>query len=118
MKTIKDILTENRDSVISSIKFMYKVYRVEDIKPIMVRFLSYCETYVNAEQIEMLENSKRVKTDLKDILAHMSISEKREITKANNLRMYGTEKPKLADLIAYGHEDEKYDILKKEWIKY
>ena len=74
MKTIKDILTENRESVISSIKFMYKVYKVEDIKPIMIDFLSYCEERSEI-LVEKFENSKRVKSDLKELLARMKFSE-------------------------------------------
>lgn len=73
MKTIKDILTENRDSVISSIKYIYKIWKVEDVKVVMIEFLAYAEKYGN---VEMLENSKRVKSDLKNLLAHMRFSEK------------------------------------------
>lgn len=73
MTTIKSILSENRDSVISSIKYMYKVWKAEDIKVIMINFLSYAEQFGN---VEKLSTSKRVKSDLKDLLAHMRFSEK------------------------------------------
>ena len=119
MKTIKDILSENRDSVISSIKYMFKVYRIEEIRPIMVRFLSYAEKYGD---VESLENSKRVKSDLKDILAHMFIIEKREREEAENIRLYGTRNPKLADIMGKIAEKEEengnvWHPIYKAWVK-
>lgn len=122
MKTIKDILTENRESVISSIKYMFKVYRTEDIRPIMVRFLAYCEANVSEDHITRLENSKRVKSDIKDILAHMFINEKREREESENMRIYGKRNPKLADImgkIAEHHEDngEVWNPIYKTWEK-
>jgi hypothetical protein len=72
MTTIKDILTENRESVISSIKYMFKIWKAEDVKVKMIEFLAYAEKYGD---VEMLSNSKRVKTDLKELVAHMKMSE-------------------------------------------
>jgi hypothetical protein len=115
MKTIKDILTENRDSVISSIKFCFKVYRADEIRTKMIEFLAYAEKYGN---VERLENSKRVKSDLKDIVCHMAIEQKREEKRLFNLATYGIENPTIADMQAHAHQDEKFDFLKKEWIKY
>lgn len=72
MKTIKDILTENRDSVISSIKYVYKIWKMEDVKVVMIEFLAYCEERSEI-LVEKLENSKRVKSDLKQLISRMKI---------------------------------------------
>ena len=110
MKAIKEILTENRESVISSIKWVFKVWRNEDVKVKMIEFLAFCEEHAN---IEGLNESTKIKNDLKFFVQRMSTAQQKE----KNLRMYGTERPKLADLVNYAHEDETYDILKKEWVK-
>jgi len=115
MTTIKDILTENRESVISSIKYMFKIWKAEDVKVKMIEFLAYAEKYGNVESLSI---SKRVKSDLKSLIQHMSIEQNREAKKASNLIIYGIENPKLADIMAHAHQDEKFDHLKKEWVKY
>ena len=110
MTTVKEILAANRDSVISAIKFNFKVYGANDIKVKMIEFLAYCEENLNIEKFETLTAKK---TFLGQLVRCMYNKQQ----KANNLRMYGTEKPKLADLVAYGHEDETYSVLDKSWIK-
>lgn len=79
MTTVKEILAANRDSVISSIKFSFKVYDYESVKVKMVEFIAFCEQFMN---VEKFENSKRVKTDLSDLVKKMKISQK-ELTTDN-----------------------------------
>lgn len=83
MTTIKDILTENRESVISSIKYMFKIWKAEDVKVKMIEFLAYAEKYGD---VKMLSNSKRVKTDLKNLLGHMAFEQSLE--KKDNRKWY------------------------------
>ena len=73
MTTIKEILTANRESVISSIKFVCKVWKQEDVKDKMVEFLEYAEKYGNVEKLAV---SKKVKTDLKELVCKMNFSQK------------------------------------------
>lgn len=114
MKTIKDILTENRDSVISSIKYSFKVWKSEDIKAKMIDFLAYAEE--NGD-VSSLEVSKKVKTDLKNMICKMSSIQSRKTQEETNIRLYGVKNPKLADLIAFGHEGESFNHLTKSWTK-
>ena len=109
--TTREILTENRDSVISSIKYIFKIWKTEDVKAVMTNFLAYAEENLSVEKFATCSAKK---TYLKGLVQGLKNKEQ----KATNLRMYGTESPKLADLVNYGHEDEKFDILKKEWGKY
>lgn len=73
MTTIKKILTENRDSVISSIKFIFKIWKQEDVKEKMIEFLAYAEQFGD---LEKLSNSNRIKTDLKEMVCKMNFSQK------------------------------------------
>jgi hypothetical protein len=112
MKTVKEILTANRDSVISSIKYICKVWRNEDVKEKMVNFLAYCEANMNVEQIAQ---SKRIKTDLKMMVAGME----QAYQDAIKMQKYGTTNPKLADILAYGNDmlGIEYDAAKKDYVK-
>lgn len=82
MTTIKEILTENRESVISSLKFIYKIWKAEEVKAKMIEFLAYAEKWGN---VENLSSSKRVKTDLKDMIIHMKIN---AAPKSDNRKWY------------------------------
>lgn len=113
--TTKEILTENRESVISSIKYIFKIWKHEDVKNQMINFLAYAEENINADE---LLKSKRVKTDLKYFVAKM----KSQQEKSANLKRYGTENPKLADIMAFGAElhekrGEVWNPILKDWIK-
>jgi hypothetical protein len=71
--TAKQILSENRESVISSIKWVFKVWKSEDVKQKMIEFLAFCEENMNIEQIS---ESKKIKSDLKVLVQKMAISQK------------------------------------------
>jgi hypothetical protein len=101
MKTVQQILTENRESVISSIKFVFGVWRKEDLKPLMIEFFDFANSNID---IEKISTSKRVKTELKYLVQHMSINKKQAVKDASNLSKYGTKNPKLADIMARGNE--------------
>lgn len=73
MTTVKEILSANRESIISSIKFVFKIWKSEDVKAKMIEFLAYAETRINVENMAI---SKRVKTDLKNMVCKMAISQK------------------------------------------
>ena len=111
--TTKEILTANRDSVISSIKYIFKIWKNEDLKIKMIGFLSYAEANSNPEELML---SKRIKTDLKMLVARYA----NDLKKQENLLKYGTETPKLEDIIAYGSMQTNlvYDNQSKNWIKY
>jgi len=113
--TTKEILTENRDSVISSIKWIFKVWKTEDVKIKMIEFLSFCEENMDLEKIT---KSKRIKTDLKMMVLRMASAQE----KLANLKRYGTERPKLADIMAFGAElreqkGEVWNPMLKDWVK-
>lgn len=113
--TTKEILTENRESVISSIKWIFKVWKSEDLKVKMIGFLEFAEANINADE---LAKSKRVKTDLKMWVSRFAS----QLEKASNLKRYGTEKPKLADIMAFGAELQEqagnvWNPLQKDWVK-
>lgn len=115
MKTVKEILTENRESVISSIKWVCKIWKAEDVKAKMIEFLSYAEENAN---VENLNESKKVKTDLKVLVQKMTIAQEKE----RNMKIYGTERPKLADIMGRRaeQEEEKGNVwhpIYKSWVK-
>lgn len=115
MKTTKDILTENRESVISSIKWIFKIYRIEEVKNQMIKFLAFAEENINAEE---LSKSKKIKTDLKFFVQRMSIDQQNSA----NIKRYGVKNPKLADIMAFGaelHEEagEVWNPMLKDWVK-
>jgi hypothetical protein len=115
MKNVKEILTENRESVISSIKWVFKVWKSEDVKAKMIQFLSYAEENAN---VEFLNESKKVKTDLKVLVQKMAIMQE----KKRNLEIYGTERPKLAEIMGR-HAERMEDAgniwhpIYKAWVK-
>lgn len=81
--TTKEILTENRDSIISSLKYVFKIWKSEDVKIKMYEFLDYAEK--NTETIIYAANAKNTKTLLKIAVQKMAISQK-PIAKKFNLR--------------------------------
>lgn len=103
--TIKELLTENRDSVISSIQFVFKVYRNEDVKIKMVEFLAYAKENLD---VEYLVNAKNTKTLLKNAIMKMSINQKREIKDIENIQKYGTTNPKTSEIRGYWMESKGY----------
>lgn len=113
--TMKEILSENIESVISSIKWIFKVWKSEDVKVKMIEFLAFCEENINSEEFS---KSKRIKTDLKMMISRMASAQE----KAANLKRYGTERPKLADIMAFGAElhEQRNDVwnpMLKDWVK-
>lgn len=100
MNTVKNILSENRDSVISSIKYAFKVWKTEDVKVKMIEFLAYAEENLN---IDAYEETKAKKTYLKNLVNAMQIKQQ----KAYNLKRFGTENPKLADIMGAIAEREE-----------
>lgn len=100
MSTVKNILTENRDSVISSIKYAFKIWKTEDVKVKMIDFLAYAEENLN---IAFYEETKAKKTYLKNLVNAMQIKQQ----KAYNLKRFGTETPKLRDIMGAIAEREE-----------
>lgn len=86
MTTIKEILSANRESVISSIKFVFKIWKAEDVKVKMIEFLAYAEKYGN---VEKFLSSKRIKTDLKEMVCKMNFSQKLSEPKKSVAEMRG-----------------------------
>jgi len=86
MTTIKEILTENRDSIISSIKFIFKVWKNEDVKVKMIGLVNFInETYTEELLVERLLASKKIKTELKVLVQKMAIS---QMPKKDNRKWY------------------------------
>jgi hypothetical protein len=113
MTNVKQILSENRESVISSIKFVCKVWKSEDVKIKMISFLAYAEQNLNIGEYEA---TKAKKTYLKNLVCKMEAKQQRE----NNIRIYGTANPKLADVMAKiseKHEEagETWNPVTREW---
>ena len=127
MKAVKEILSENQKSIISSIKWTFKVYKKEDIKAKMIDFLSWAEN--NEEDIFRADKAKNTKTLLKSFIMNMAYEQNRPQREAEkkaeeerNIIMYGTAKPKLADLMAYSAEKEEkngnvWHPIHKAWVK-
>ena len=77
MTTIKEILSDNRESVISSIKFVFKVWKNEDVKVKMIELFDFAkENYSDESSIERFVTSKKVKTELKYMVQKLAISQK------------------------------------------
>ncbi len=108
MNTVKEILTENRDSVISAIKYNFKVYDANGIKVKMIEFLAFCEKNLTVAHYEA---TKAKKTFLGDMVRRMCNSQHR----AFNIEKFGTATPKLADVMGALHEDEVYNFQTKEY---
>ena len=127
MKTVKDILSENRESIISSIKWTFKIWKTEDIKDKMIDFLNWSENHES--DIRRAVEAKNTKTLLKSFIMNMAYEQNRPQIEAKktadeemNLRVFGTRKPKLADLLAYGaaKQEEAGNIwhpIYKTWVK-
>ena len=96
--TVKEILTANRESVISSIKFIFKVWKAEDVKAKMIELLAFAE---NNLSVEKFETCKAPKTMLKALVERMKKSTERS----------------LEEMMADAHENETFDMLKGEWVK-
>lgn len=117
MKTTKEILTENRESVISSIKWVFKIWKSEDVKVKMIDLLDYAELHAD---VASLASSKRIKTDLKNMICKMAYVQNephREAERQSNIALYGTANPKLADIMAAAHDGESFNHLTKSWTK-
>lgn len=93
MTTVKEILSANRDSVISSIKWIFKVWKQEDVRQKMIEFLSFCEENAN---VEALAASTRIKTDLKCLVGKMQQQQQDAIL----MKTFGTTRPKKAELLS------------------
>jgi len=127
MTTVKDILSNNRDSIISSIKWVFKIWKKEDIKEKMIDFLAWAEN--NEDEIFRANEARNTKTLLKSFIMRMAYEQNRPMREAKrkaeeerNIRMYGTANPKLADLMAYRaeKEEEKGNVwhpIYKTWVK-
>jgi len=112
MTTVKEILSNNRESIISSIKWTFKIYKPEDVKAKMIDFLDWAENH--EADIFRANEAKNTKTLLKSFIMNMAYVQNRPQREAErkaeeerNIRMYGTANPKLADLMAYGAEKEE-----------
>ncbi|GEM_PF-6028608 len=129
----KEFLGENRESIISAIKWFYKIYDKGSIKNKMSEFLIYAQKNID---VEKFRNAKNTKTLLRNEVEKMRFTftpeqiaaskkkreEKLAIEEERNLRMYGTKKPKLADLMAYSAAKEEakgnvWNPLLKAWVK-
>lgn len=127
MATVKEILSNNRESIISSIKWTFKIWKSEDVKVKMIDFLNWAENH--EADIFRANEAKNTKTLLKSFIMNMAYEQNRPQREAQkkaeeerNLRMYGTKKPKLADLMAYSAEieEEKGNVwhpIYKTWVK-
>ena len=115
MATVKEILSENRESIISSIKWTFKIWKQEDVKVKMVEFLAYAEENLN---IAAYEETKAKKTYLKNLVNAMQMKQQ----KAYNLKRFGTETPKLRDIMGAIAEREEeagnvWHPIYKTWVK-
>jgi len=127
MTTVKEILSNNRESIISSIKWTFKIYKPEDVKAKMIDFLDWAENH--EADIFRANEAKNTKTLLKSFIMNMAYVQNRPQREAErkaeeerNIRMYGTANPKLADLMAYGAEKEEdngnvWHPIYKTWVK-
>ena len=127
MKTTKEILSENRESIISSIKWTFKVFKKEEIKVKMIEFLNWAENHES--DIQRADAAKNTKTLLKSFIMNMAYEQNRPIReakekaeKAYNLKTYGTERPKLRDVMGAiaNREEENGNVwhpIYKAWVK-
>lgn len=98
-----NILKENRDSVISQIKWCFE-YELKSgkktLKDIMTSLVEYAST-----RDSYFENTKRMKTNLRSMVKHMAadihVREREEI----NIMIYGKKNPSLAEMAARYEEN-------------
>lgn len=102
MKTVKEILSENRESIISSIKFTYKVYDHQGIVEIMKRFLDYAME--NENTVFAADEARNTKTQLRYMVQKMMMREMRNQPKRS-----------LAELMAAAHEGERFNHISEQW---
>lgn len=72
--TIQEILKANRESVISSIKFVFKVWKQEDIKVKMIELLDFANANYS-DSVDSFLKSTKIKTELKYIVQRLAISQ-------------------------------------------
>lgn len=80
MKNAKEILTENRESVISSIKWIFKVFKSEDVKVKMIEFLSFCNEF--STEFQNAVDAKNTQKQLKFLVQKMAMIQKTEQPKS------------------------------------
>jgi len=107
MNTVKEILTANRESIISSIKFVFKVWKSEDVRTKMIEFLGYAQE--NEQTVINAANAKNTKSLLKVMVQKMAISQMRE-----------KDSRSLAELKAEYEEANnlKFNLITKRYEKY
>ena len=93
----------------------------------MIDFLSWAEK--NKAEIIKANQAKNTKTILRSFVRSMAYEQtlskreaERKAEEERNMRMYGTAKPKLADLLAYSAEKERekgnvWHPIYKIWVK-
>jgi len=102
--TPKEILHENRDSAISSIKYIYKVWKMEEIIAVMKRLLIFAEN--RPEYMAKVEVSKRKKSDIKVLIQKMYISEKGRTTHKSVRDIY--ENYELTNNVKFDYSNKEY----------
>ena len=119
---IVGILKENRDSVISQIKWSYS----EELKSGEKTLKGVMEDAVEkaVKEPQWTANDKRMKTNLRDMVKKMhgqyvrpKMEAARKAKEEYNLKTYGTKHPKLADIIAHYEEVTGVDTF-AEWHKH
>lgn len=107
MKKVKDILTENRETIVRSIIVTFLTKNDKELKDVMVRFLAFMEENFTAEYLMKVRGKK---TFFKYWVGEMKSYQST------------TKRPKLADTmsaITELHTDagEVFHPIYKEWVK-
>lgn len=92
--TIKEILTTNRDSIISEIRYQY---RHESLKDVMVRFLAYAQKHSSEER---MNKETSIKSYLRYMVREMKGVEMANVINESMVRNFGTKHPKQSEIIA------------------
>lgn len=110
MKTVKEILTENRETVISSIKFIFKVYSKKEIKTKMIELLEYAKE--NPANFLRADESKNTKTILKSLISKMAYNQqKKDFKSKSSLR---DTMGKISE--SYEEKGKVWNPLKKDYV--
>lgn len=79
MKTIKQILSENRDLIISLLNDGFLEPNEEELKFLMITFLKYLNEYSNIEEVNKFENDKDFFNEYVNILISDEVLLRRDI---------------------------------------
>jgi len=100
MKTVKEILSENRKGIIEAIKYSFKTKTQQDLISKMQLFFEFATE--NECSILQADEAKNTTRTLQGLVARLA----KQIKKDNTRRIFGTTTPKLSEILGAIEERE------------